>query len=452
MFSKKTYIDRRETLKKLVGNGIIILPGNNDVPNNYPANTYRTRQDSTFRYYFEETRDGLVGVIDIDNDRVTLFGDDIPVEDIVWYGKVRTIQEMATMTGVPCTGTIEELYSFIEKAKTENRTIHFLPPYRHDTQIMLMNMLGIAPEKQREAASLKLIKAVVAQRSIKTEEEVKELEAINLVGYKMQMKAMELCQEGISELYIAGILEGIACSEGQGVSFATIMTQHGEILHGAPTPAKLVNGKLMLCDCGAESLSGYCSDHTRTTPVGGQFTQKQKEIYDIVKDCHDYVLSVAKPEILWKEVHLEVCRQMTTRLKELGLMKGNIDDAVDAGAHALFMPHGLGHMMGMDVHDMEGLGQQYVGFDDEVQPSTQFGLASLRCGRRLKEGFVMTDEPGIYFIPDLIDDWQSRKHCADFINYDKVNEYRDFGGIRIEDDILITADGCRFLGTERIPY
>ena len=237
------------------------------------------------------------------------------------------------------------------------------------------------------------------------------------------------------------------------VSFPSIVTMHGEIMHGYPSPRPLEAGRLLLVDAGAETNENYCSDNTRTTPISGTFTQRQKEIYDIVKDCHDYALTLAAPGVKWWDVHFAVCRLMTERLKELGLMKGDTEEAVRAGAHAMFMPHGLGHMMGLDVHDMEGLGQTYVGFDDEVRPNLeQFGTCSLRMGRRLQEGFVVTDEPGIYFIPALIDDWRSTGHCAEFLNFDKLETYKDFGGIRIEDDILITRDGCRFLGKDRIPY
>ena len=268
----------------------------------------------------------------------------------------------------------------------------------------------------------------------------------------MHTTAMRLAVPGVTEKFVGGQVDGIANSYGQKVSFATIFTQHGEIMHGAPSTTLLESGRLALCDAGAEGLNNYCSDHTRTFPVNGKFTQRQKDIYEIVVACHDYVLEVARPEVKYYDVHMAVCRLMAERLKEIGLMKGNVDDAVAAGAHAMFLPHGLGHQIGLDVHDMEGLGQQYVGFDNEVRPSTQFGTNCLRMGRRLKEGFVVTDEPGIYFIPALIDDWRAKGHCKDFINYDLLETYKDFGGIRIEDDVLITADGCRFMGAERIPY
>jgi Xaa-Pro aminopeptidase len=297
-----------------------------------------------------------------------------------------------------------------------------------------------------------LIKAVVTMRATKEPQEIEAIERACAVGYEMHTTAQRLIRPGVTERYIGGQVDGIARSLAQGVSFATIFTQHGEIMHGTPTDAPLEAGRLALCDAGCE-LDDYCSDHTRTMPVSGHFTQKQREIYTIVEECHDYVLQVAKPGVRYADVHFAVCRLMTGRLKELGLMKGDVDEAVAAGAHALFLPHGLGHMMGMDVHDMEGLGQIYVGFDDDTRPNLeQFGTNCLRMGRRLEEGFVVTDEPGIYFIPALIDQWKASGHCKEFLCFDKLETYKDFGGIRIEDDVLITADGCRFLGKERIPY
>ena len=264
---------------------------------------------------------------------------------------------------------------------------------------------------------------------------------------------MRLTKPGLTEKYVAGQVDGIALSYGAMTSFATIFSQHGEIMHGNPSMAELESGRLVLCDCGAETINNYCSDNTRTFPVNGKFTDRQLEIYSIVEACHDHALDVAKPGVKYMDVHFSICRLMTERLKELGLMKGDVDEAVAAGAHAMFLPHGLGHMMGMDVHDMEGLDQINVGFDEETRPRLdQFGTNCLRMGRRLEEGFVVTDEPGIYFIPALIDDWKASGHCAEFLNFDKIETYKDFGGIRIEDDILITKDGCRFLGKDRIPY
>ena len=450
MFSKDTYIRRRAELKKLVGKGVILLPGNNDSPANYPANAYSPmRQDSTFLYYFGQHREGLVGIIDIDNDVDMIFGDDIDIEDIVWMGFVPSVADLAAEVGVEKTFPLKHLNSYISKT---TRIIHFLPPYRHDTKILLMDLLKIHPLQQKDSASVELIKAVVKMRSTKETQEIAAIERACDVGYKMHTTAQRLIRPGITERYVGGQVDGIARSLAQGVSFATIFSQHGEIMHGNPSDALLKDGRLVLCDAGCEH-DDYCSDNTRTMPVNGHFTQRQLEIYSIVETCHDYVLQVAKPGVKYADVHFAVCRLMTDRLKELGLMRGDTEEAVAAGAHAMFLPHGLGHMMGMDVHDMEGLGQIYVGFDEETRPNLeQFGTNCLRMGRRLQEGFVVTDEPGIYFIPHLIDLWRQERHCAEFLNFNMLEQYKDFGGIRIEDDLLITADGCRFLGTKRIPY
>ena len=453
MFSKETYIRRRAELKKLVGEGIIVLFGNNESPANYPANGYAPfRQDSSFLYYFGQHRDGLVGIIDIDNNEDILIGEDIDIEDIVWMGFVPSVADLAAEVGVTKTAPMAKLSSLCCDAVAANRKIHFLPPYRHDTILQMID-LGLLPQGGgREGASLPLIKAVVKQRATKSAEEIAYIEAACDVGYVMHTTAQMLIRPGVTERFVGGQIDGIARSLAQGNSFGTIFSQHGEIMHGSPSDAPLEDGRLVLCDAGCE-LNDYCSDHTRTMPVNGKFTQRQLEIYSIVEQCHDYVLQVAKPGVKYQDVHFAVCRLMTERLKELGLMKGDTEEAVRAGAHAMFLPHGLGHMMGMDVHDMEGLGQIYVGFDEETRPNLeQFGTNCLRMGRRLQEGFVVTDEPGIYFIPALIDDWRASGHCAEFLNFDMLETYKDFGGIRIEDDILITADGCRFLGEKRIPY
>lgn len=454
MFSKETYVNRRAELKKLVKSGIIILFGNNESPANFPANGYYPfRQDSSFLYYFGPKRDGLVGVIDVDNDKELLIGNDIDIDDIVWYGSVDSVHDMAEHAGVKESTPMKQLQVICDNAMKEKRTIHFLPPYRHDTMIQIFDLLGIHPSKQREAASVELIKAVVKMRSTKEQQEIEEIERACAIGYKMHTTAMRVTKPGVTEKYVGGQVNGIANSYGAMVSFPTIFSQHGEIMHGNPSMAVLESGRLALCDCGGETMEHYCSDNTRTFPVNGKFTQRQLEIYSIVEDCHDLALKISKPGVKYFDVHMDVCRLMTDRLKELGLMMGDTEEAVRAGAHAMFLPHGLGHMMGMDVHDMEGLGQTYVGFDDETRPNLeQFGTNCLRMGRRLEEGFVVTDEPGIYFIPALIDEWRAKGLHKDFINYEKLETYKDFGGIRIEDDILITSDGCRFLGEERIPY
>ena len=452
LFSKNTYVERRARLRQLVGHGLIVLMGNNESPMNYPSNTYKFRQDSSFLYFFGQHRDGLVGVIDADSGAETLLGDEIDIDDIVWYGEVTSVVQMAEECGVAHTAPMAALTEMVAQAQKAGRKVHFLPPYRHETMIRLHDLLGIHPSQQRDAASQELIQAVIQLRLVKSAEEIEELERAAAIGYEMHTTAVRLCRPGVTEAYIGGVLDGIAASHGSMVSFQSIVSMHGEILHGYPSARPLEAGRLLLCDAGAETREHYCSDHTRTTPISGTFTQRQKDIYNIVVDCHDLALTHARPGVRWWDVHYDVCRLMTNRLKDLGLMKGDTEAAVQAGAHALFLPHGLGHAMGMDVHDMEGLGQTFVGYDEETRPSTQFGTASLRFARRLEEGHVVTDEPGIYFIPALIDLWRKEGTNAEFLCFDEIEKYKDFGGIRIEDDVLITKDGCRFLGEKRIPY
>lgn len=443
---------RRQALSRLVESGLVLLFGNNDSPANYPSNAYKFRQDSAFLYFFGQHRDGLVGVIDVDQHTETLVGNEIDIDDIVWFGSVKSVSAMAEECGVGATAPMSSLADMVQKALKAGRQVHFLPPYRYDTQIQIMDLTGIHPSKQREAASMPLIQAVIKLRSTKSAEEIAEIERACAIGYKMHVTAMKMCRPGVTEQAIGGAIDGVAYAEGCMPSFQSIVTMHGEIMHGNPSPRQLESGRLMLCDAGAETNENYCSDNTRTTPISGHYTQRQRDIYSIVSDCHDLVLDVARPGVKWWDVHFDVCRLMTNRLKELGLMKGDTEEALRAGAHALFLPHGLGHMMGMDVHDMEGLGQTNVGYDDEVRPSSQFGTASLRFARKLEPGFVVTDEPGIYFIPDLIDLWKREGHNAEFLDFEEIEKFKDFGGIRIEDDVLITENGCRFLGEQRIPY
>lgn len=452
LFNADTYSARRRTLRDKVGHGLIILFGNSSAPANYPANGYTFRQDSSFRYFFGQNQESLAGIIDVDNDREWLLGNDVDIEDIIWTGYVPSVSELASQVGVGNSAPLSALAGMVADARKTGRTIHFLPPYRHDHMILLSDLLGILPMETVSAASVRLIQAIVEMRSVKTDAEVGEIERAMHIGYLMHTAAMKACSPGVTEKSIEGLMEGIAMTYGQMVSFRSIVTMHGEIFHGSPSLDRLEAGRLLLVDAGAETVNGYCSDNTRTMPVSGRFTSKQRDIYSIVCDCHDLTIQKARPGLKWMDMHLDVCRLMAERLKDLGLMKGNTDDAVAAGAHAMFLQHGLGHMMGMDVHDMENLGQKYVGFNEEVQPSEQFGTDCLRCGRRLQKGFVMTDEPGIYFIPVLIDKWQAERRFAEFLDYDMIGRYRDFGGIRIEDDILITDTGCRVLGQECIPY
>ena len=451
MFSSNIYEKRRQALRAKMQNGIILILGNVEAPANYPDNTYKFRQDSSFLYFFGHSHPGYAGIIDIDNGEDIFFGTDVDIDDIIWMGPQPSIKELAAQVGIQNSKPFSELKTVVNQAISQGRKIHFLPPYRYANMMLLEELTGIKASAVKKYASVELIKAVVDLRAVKEACEIEELDLACNIGYEMHTTAMRLCKPGVSEQYITGVLEGIAASYGSMVSFPIILTQHGETLHNHDHSQLLEAGKMMLTDCGAERASCYCSDHTRTVPVGGKFKGRQKDIYNIVLACHDKALDITCPGITYKEVHLEVCKVLAQGLKDLGLMKGNVDEAVAAGAHALFLPHGLGHMMGLDVHDMEDLGQIYVGYDDEIRPSTQFGLASLRMGRRLKEGYVMTDEPGCYFIPALIDQWKAEKKHTDFLNYDAIESFKDFGGIRLEDDILITSDGSRFLGEKKIP-
>lgn len=446
MFSKNTYISRRKQLKQQLSGGVVLFLANNEASMNYPSNTYRYRQDSSFTYFYGLQIAGLVGVIDIDEDKEILFGDDYGIDDIIWMGNQPTIKELATSIGVDNTQAFSELEGYIRKVQQQNRKIHFLPPYRDDSRIFLSRLLQLPIESLKDAASVELIKAVVALRSIKTDEEIEEMEKICDVGVDMHLAVMHGCQVGKLERELAGLAEGISLSGGSGVSFPVILSQNGETLHNHCHEQILQSGRMLLADMGAESVTGYSSDYTRTFPVNGKFTQKQREIYEIVLEANLETIEKSRPGIPYWNVHMNAATVIAKGLTELGLMKGDYVAAAKEGAHALFMPHGLGHMLGMDVHDMEGFGEDYVGYDDTYKRSEIFGHGSLRCGRELRPGFIVTDEPGIYFIPQLIDIWQSEHKFEQYINYDKVREYIGFGGIRIEDDILITESGCKVLG------
>jgi Xaa-Pro aminopeptidase len=451
MFETGVYKNRRARLREKMGHGLVLILGNEEAPANYPANTYKFRQDSSFIYFFGLNLPGFAGVLDIDSGEEFIFGNDVDIDDIIWMGPQPSVQEMALRVGITQTAPFAKLADCVKTAIAQGRRIHFLPPYRYRNMLLIEDLLGIHHSLVKQYASLELIKAVVDLRSVKEECEIAEITKACNIGYEMHTTAMRNCKPGVKEQYIAGLIEGVAASYGSMVSFPVILSQNGETLHNHDHSHTLEVGRMMLTDCGAERISNYCSDHTRTVPVGGKFEGRQKDIYNIVLACHGKALEITRPGITYKEVHLEVCKVLAQGMKDLGLMKGNVDEAVAAGAHALFLPHGLGHMMGLDVHDMEDLGQIYVGYDDETRPSTQFGLASLRMGRRLQEGFVMTDEPGCYFIPALIDQWRAEGKHLDFINYDAVESFKDFGGIRLEDDILITPEGSRFLGEKHIP-
>jgi Xaa-Pro aminopeptidase len=450
MFNRETYITRRQKLKQKISGGIILLPGNVDSPMNYADNTYHFRQDSSFLYFFGLDFQKLAGVIDVDSGEEIIFGDDVDIEDIIWMGPQIALKEKAEKVGITRTEPFINLQTVIEKAISSGRKVHFLPPYRADNKILLNDLLGISVSKLKAYSSLELIKAIVDLRSVKEVQEIDEIRKACAVGYQMHVTAMKMAKAGVWEQTIAGTIEGIANSGGGMVSFPVILSQNGETLHNHDHSKTLQNGRLLLVDAGAELGSHYASDFTRTMPVGGKFTKKQREIYDIVLAANNRGRELTKPGSTYLSVHLAAAEVIALGLKDIGLMKGDVKEAVKNGAHALFMPHGLGHMLGLDVHDMEDLGQIYVGYDDETRPIDQFGTAYLRMGRKLQPGFVITNEPGIYFIPALIEKWKAEKINTDFINFDRLESYLDFGGIRLEDDILVTETGSEIIG-DRIP-
>lgn len=450
MFNSETYIARRKQLKQKINSGIILILGNVDSPMNYADNTYYFRQDSNFLYFFGLNFQKLAAVIDTDSGEEIIFGDDVSIDDIIWMGPQIPLKDKAAQVGITKTEPSNNLRILIEKAILSGRKIHFTPPYRAENKIRLNELLGISISKLKAYSSLELIKAIVDLRSIKEDQEIDEIRKACAVGHQMHVTAMKMAKAGIIEQSIAGTIEGIANSGGGMVSFPVILSQNGETLHNHNHSNILENGRLLLVDAGAEIGSGYASDFTRTMPVGGKFTQKQREIYEIVLAANNQARELTKPGSTYLSVHLAAAEVIASGLKELGLMKGDVKEAVRNGAHALFMPHGLGHMLGLDVHDMEDLGQIYVGYDDETRPVDQFGTAYLRLGRKLQPGFVITNEPGIYFIPALIEKWKAEKINSNFINFDRLNDYFDFGGIRLEDDILVTESGCEIIG-DRIP-
>ncbi len=446
MFDSSVYQARREMLCSKVASGLILLLGNEEVGMNYAANVYPYRQDSTFLYYFGHSLPSLAAVIDVESQEACLYGNDLSMDDIVWTGPQPTIQELATRVGVAKSASMARLIEEIRAAQTKGRPVHFLPQYRHQNRIWLEQLTGFHPSLQGAHTSLELIRAIVSMRAVKEAREIEEIEKACAIGREMQLTAMCLARPGVTEQYLAAQVDAVAMAMGSKTAFPTILSQRGEVLHNPYHNAVLQEGRLVLTDCGAETMRSYCSDYSRTFPVSGKFTTCQREIYDIVYASYKRALDMANPGVAYRDVHLESCKVLFEGLKALGLTKGDTEEAVMAGAHALFFPCGLGHMMGLDVHDMENLGQEYVGYDEEIRPQTQFGIKSLRMGRRLQPGFVMTDEPGIYFIPQLIDRWRAEGTHKSFLNFDAIERYKDFGGLRIEDDILITEEGSRFLG------
>lgn len=446
MFEAHTYVKRRARLKKDLGSGLVLFPGNDESPMNYPGNPYHFRQDSSFLYFFGLDYDGLFGVLDLDEDKETIFGYDFTVDDIVWMGPQPTLAEKCKRVGVDNSAAKEALAAVVSAAVKAGRKIHYLPQYRPENKIKLFNLLGTTPDDINKNASEEMIRAVVAQRELKTDAEIAEVESAIEVSYAMHTTAMYLCEPGLVEQEVSGIVEGIAKAGGSGLAFPIIFSTHGETLHNHYHGNVMHDGDLVVCDTGAEAHSHYASDLTRTIPVNGKFSEKQKAVYEIVLDANVSAIKAIKPGVLYRDIHMLSAKIIAQGMKDLGLMQGDVDEAVAAGAHALFFPHGLGHMMGLDVHDMENLGEDYVGYDHTVKRSEQFGTAYLRLAKKLQPGYVLTVEPGIYFIPELTDIWKAEKKHAQFINYEKVEEYRGLGGFRIEDDILVTETGSRLLG------
>lgn len=451
MFSKETYSGRRLRLAQTVSNGIILLLGNSEAPCNYPGNCYKFRQDSTFLYYVGLNDPDMALVLDTDSGEEILFGNDVDIDDIIWMGPQPSVSEKAASSGIAGCRPFLQLEKYIAEQTAHGRKVHFLPPYRNYNKILLNQLLGIPIPALKENASPELVQAVIEMRLVKEQCEIEQIEDACAIGYAMHYTAMKMAKLGMREQELYGIMEGIAHSHGYLTSFPTILSQNGETLHNHSHHQILTEGRMIVIDAGAENMMNYCSDFTRTIPSSGKFTQAQKEVYRIVAAGNNLALSMARPGITYKDVHLAVCRLLAQGLKEMGLIKGDVDEAVASGAHALFMPHGLGHNLGLDVHDMEDLGEDRVGYDSKHVRSSQFGLAALRMARELEPGQVITDEPGIYFIPALIDKWQAEGTNKDFINFGELKHFRQFGGIRLEDDLLITAEGCRLLGAKRLP-
>jgi Xaa-Pro aminopeptidase len=446
MFKNDVYIKRREEVRKKIKSGLALFIGNVETPMNYPANTYHFRQDSDFLYFFGIDLPGLAGLMDLDSGKDWIFGNDFDMDDIIWMGPQPTVKELALKCGISNTSPMNKLEETIRDALSRRRKIHFLPPYRGETKMILGSLFKENPCQMKTLASVELIKEVVSMRSIKEKVEIDEIEKAINIAYDMHVTAMKMCKQGVREQDIFGAIEGIALAKGGGTSFPIILSINGQTLHNHAHGNILKKGKMMVTDAGAETNMHYSSDITRTTPVGGKFSQLQKDIYEIVLKANTEAIKATCPGISNRDLHFKACKIIASGLKELGLMKGDIDEAVTAGAHALFMPHGLGHMMGLDVHDMEALGENYIGYNEKVKRSDQFGLAFLRFALPYKPGHVFTIEPGCYFIPELIENWKSEDKFKEFINYSKIDKYMSLGGVRIEDDVLITEKGHKIIG------
>ncbi len=447
MFSAQTYQQRRSKLLENVESGLLLFLGNIENPINFEHNTYAFRQDSTFLYYFGIKEPNLAAIIDVDNQRTIVFGNELNIDQIVWMGRQETLREKCDKAGVVDCQPFSALSDYLDKAALSGQRVHYLPPYQSFNKILLSDLLHTPIAKL--TASVPFIKAVVAQRAIKEEQEIVQIEEALRISVDMHLLAMKISKPGMKEMEVANAIRHLAADQAAPLAYPPIVTIRGEILHNSYQFNTLKEGDMLLNDSGAETSMGYAGDLTRTFPVGRRFSNKQREIYDVVLKSFTDARALLRPGISFKEVHIQACESLVAGLVDLGLMKGDPKDAVRQHAHTLFFQCGLGHMMGLDVHDMEDLGEQYVGYtDDEPKDTQTFGLKSLRLGRKLETGFVVTVEPGVYIIPELIDRWQAENKLADFINYDQVNAYRDFGGIRIEDNFLITESDYRLLGPE----
>jgi Xaa-Pro aminopeptidase len=446
MFNSEVYSKRRKELHKKMKSGLAVFIGNNESPMNYPANTYHFRQDSDFLYFFGIDMPGFAGLMDFDSGKDKIFSNDFEIDDIIWMGPQPKVRDLALKCGITDTAPMQKLEETVKDAISKKRKIHFLPPYRGESKMILGSLLKENPCQMKTIASVELIKAVISMRSVKGKEEIVEIEKAIDVAFEMHVTAMKMCKQGVREQDIFGTIEGIALAKGGGTSFPIILSINGQTLHNHAHGNILKRGKMMVTDAGAETDLHYCSDITRTTPVGGKFSQLQKDIYEIVLKANSVSIEATKPGISNRDLHFIACKIIATGMKDLGLMKGEVDDAVAAGAHALFFPHGLGHMMGLDVHDMEGLGEDYIGYNKDVKRSTQFGTAYLRFALPYKPGHVFTVEPGCYFIPELIEKWKAEGKFREFINYSKIDSFMSIGGVRIEDNIMITENGHKVLG------
>lgn len=443
MFAPATYAARRAALAERLS-GLVVLLGNANAPMNYAGNVYGFRQDGSFLYYAGLDEPGLALALDADSGEATLYGHDPTMDDIIWEGPLASIAERASRAGVTSTAPPEALRDAIRAAQSAGREVHVLPPYRGEHSLRLGRLMGIAPEAMEPSAAM--IDAVIAQRLIKTDEEVSEIEKAVAVAVQMHETAMRMAQPGRTEYQVAAAMEAVAAGAGGFTSFPLIVTRRGETLHNHASGTVLEAGDLLLHDGGAAAPSRYVSDLTRVSPVGGTFSDRQRQVVNTVVAAQEAALAMCAPGVAFREVHDEACRVLARGLTDMGLMRGDPDEAVAAGAHALFMPHGLGHAMGLDVHDMEGLGEDRVGYADEATRSTQFGTAYLRFARPLATGHVMTVEPGCYFIGPLVDQWQAEGTHAAFLDFDEIQTWVGLGGVRIEDDIVVTDDGHRVLG------